>query len=61
MESCFTNVLHDTNTYLLIFYISPNYKKLGEPQTDHLVERRELRKKARSPPKIKGNSLNLRR
>ena len=35
--------------------------KLGEPQADHFVKRRETPQKARGPPKIKGKSLNLRR
>lgn len=47
--------------YLLIFYISANYMKLGEPQADHLVKRAESPQKARGPPKTKGKSLNLRR
>jgi len=47
--------------YLLIYSISPNYMKHGEPQTDHLLRRAEIPQNARSPPKIKGKSLNLRR
>lgn len=42
--------------YLLIYSISPNYMKLGEPQTDHFVKRRETPQKARSPPKHNGNT-----
>ena len=42
--------------YLLIFYISAYYMKLGEPQTGHLVGRRETPQKARSPPKHKGKT-----
>ena len=47
--------------YLLIYSISPNYMKHGEPQTDHLLRRMEIPENARSPPKIKGKNLNLRR
>ena len=47
--------------YLLIFYISAYYVKLGEPQTDHFVKQAGTPKNTRSPPKIKGKSLNLRR
>ena len=50
-----------TNTYLLIYSISPNYLKHGEPQTDHFVRRRETPQNTRGPPKIKEKSLNLRR
>ena len=50
-----------TNTYLLIYSISPNYMKHGEPQTDHFVRRRETPQNTRGPPKIKEKSLNLRR
>ena len=47
--------------YLLIYSISPNYMKLGEPQTDHLLRRAEIPQNARSPPKTKEKSLNLER
>lgn len=42
--------------YLLIYSISPNYLKHWEPQTDHLVGRRETPQNARSPPKHNGNT-----
>ena len=47
--------------YLLIYSISPNYVKHGEPQTSHLMRRAGIPENARGPPKIKGKSLNLRR
>ena len=47
--------------YLLIYSISPNYMKHGEPQTDHLMRCMELPENARGPPKTKAKSLNLKR
>ena len=47
--------------YLLIYSISPNYLKHGEPQTDHFVKQAGTPQNARGPPKIKEKSLNLRR
>ena len=47
--------------YLLIYSISPDYVKSGEPQADHLVRRAGIPENARGPPKQKGKSLNLER